>query len=310
MQNCCINKYIGVKGLCSSLQDGMLLTDYEGISLKTLAKGADESYANGKQLFDDMLAYAWHLVVSDYKFGNFKNIQLKNISQPETTFGKSANNIAPSPLSGFWDISFEKKHYCDINKLHLISFALHVYVGGQTTIKLNDEEVFTGILDSESIYEIPIDKDIDIIKISIDMTNIKLYEAAYNNDFIVSQNAGIQLKYYVKCSIEKYLCTYAEILKTAVFYKFMALLWQSIANSSRINDFIEYKKGKDNIDAIYKAALYDSTFNEMKNEPSAVNKGVKGRYQIEMEKLAGSIPAPKCKCCLECQGDKIITVLT
>lgn len=304
---CDLSNIIGIKGLCNTDTSNMLLLDNEGVSLKVLSRGADESYANAKLMFNELLQYAWLQVLSDYRFGERKGYKIKQIYKPITVQGVVNTGITSVQSL----VNYNYTDECNITQIFVNHLILHVKTGGITTVKVNGIVYYSGSVANNQILQIPINSNIGYtFAIDVDLTNITVYGGTNYGDLSTDGYNGINVTYTIKCDIESYLCQYADVLKYAVYYKLLGIIWYRLANTSRLNDFIDIKIGEKGVDAMFKASLYDSLYNEMKNDPSAVNKGGQGRYQLEMDKVNGQIPLPECKCCLECTSDKIITILT
>lgn len=305
----CFENLIGIRGICDTNYK-YYLDDY-GVSLKTLSKTADSKFISGKNLALSKIKQAWSEVISDIKIGGYKANKILSNSIIGTFTENAVNHV------GFNGISFELTN-CSLTSFYLKKIELYVVDGGETTIKIiengTESILFTGIIDSNSIFQLNIDSYIsDDFQILVDGTNITVYESTtnlYKGDMlyynISNINYGLRIYLQVRCYLYSYLCDYADLLVNAVIYKALALIWKEVLDSDRFNDFLNIKRGENNENAITQLAWLDSTFNLLKYDLSS--KGVEaGMYQLELEKI--NLPIPKCNCCLECSKDSYILAI-
>lgn len=293
----CCNDLIGIKNLCES-EETLYYLDDVGISLKTVAKGTDERYANAKEMVNRAISLAWKEV--------FKDVRIKGQKLDKILFnGESGyfNNTLSTFLENSETIKVSTK--CKLAEMTVNCFDLSGE--GQATVNFYSDGVLIKTwedfeFDGTHNFEVYADgKEITIEIIG----DVELYEI--DNLFSSYVENGLkyaQLDYVVKCSPKNHLCIFAKDLAPAALYKAAAIIWKNIKDGNRWNEFIELKRGAD--DAVTELAWLDSSYNLLKYDPAATEQyKPKGMYQLELEKI--DIPEPKgCKCCLECKGDKMI----
>lgn len=309
----CFENLISIRGLCETDNAKAYLDDY-GISLLTASAVADERYISGKKLIESKIKQAWRSVVKDI---TFKGLQANKILQ--TTSYTVDETIALDEFTGFRGIDLYLDNSCELYAFYIGKIKLSVSKGGQTSIKIIADGIETiiydGTISDDTTITISVNDYVfsNNLQIVADNTNVKVNSGKLINDccsrnYIInnnSENYGITADVQVRCDKTMYLCQYSDLLVDAVVYKALALIWDEVNESNRLNNLLLLKKD----DAIMKMAFYDSTFNLMKYDPSIENNYTpKGLYQKELENI--NIPIPKCRCCMECKSDSYVISLT
>ena len=269
------------------------------------SKTADERYVSGKRLIETKIGQAWRSLFKDITFDGMK----VNSIIEEFNFRGSEN--ATTENDG---VSFLLAEGCDLAMIFVSRIILDVETGGTAVVKINNDgvisNIFSGTLESNSQMIIDLNQFVaDDFRLYIESEDVVLISKKVNrhNGFIQANSEvtnGFNVEMQLRCTTEKYLCKYADLLCIAVVYKALALIWNEVRDTNRLNNLVNLKRE----DAVTKMAFYDSTFNLLKYDITAsVNYAPKGLYQLELEKL--NIPTPNCRCCLSCKSDSYIISL-
>lgn len=300
----CYDNLIGIRGLCDEDTAMYYLDDYD-MSLLIASKVVDERYITGRKLIQSKINQAWKTVFSEFQFIGFKtNTIIEELLFKYDAESGSDGNSATLSMS-------------DTNvlaSLFVEKITLKVKKGGTTNIILNENGaetlLFSGEVNDDTDVVVDLRRYVsDSFSVSYDNTEIEVYSGVISSyccrKEIINNNKysnGFEIALQLRCNLEKYLCKYVDLLAIAVVYKALALIWNEVYNSNRLNNVVNLKRE----DAITKMAFYDSTFNLLKYDIQAsVNYNPKGMYQMEIERL--SIPAPRCNKCLNHKSDKYIT---
>lgn len=300
----CFDKLISIRGLCENDTALYYLDDYD-VSLMLASKTADERYVSGKRLIETKIGQAWRSLFKDITFDGMK----VNSIIEEFNFRGSEN--ATTENDG---VSFRLAEGCDLAMIFVSRIILDVETGGTAVVKINNDgvisNIFSGTLESNSQMIIDLNQFVsDDFRLYIESEDVILLskKVKRHNGFIQANSEvtnGFNVEMQLRCTTEKYLCKYADLLCPAVVYKALALIWNEVRDTNRLNNLVNLKRE----DAVTKMAFYDSTFNLLKYDITAsVNYAPKGLYQLELEKL--NIPTPNCRCCLSCKSDSYIISL-
>lgn len=302
----CYDGIIGINGLCDNKQYKVLL-DEVGISLYKASKIADERHITGRSLIEKKITQAWKETFKDFRFNGFsanKILSVVDVGDVTTT--------VISPIAEERGIKLSQYVGCSkLSRIFISSIYVHVKTGGETSLilKKNGVEIFRQefIAENESVAEIAYNDFVeDGTDVLIDLTNISVYDTTTSLSCdckshllkVEGDGAGLTLTAQLRCDTTAYLCQFVDILAEAVKYKAAALIYKEVWDSSRLNDIVCIEKET----CIEKMAWLDSTYNLLKYDPSTeASYKPSGMYQQELKKI--SIPAPKCKCCMECKSD-------
>lgn len=300
----CYDGLISIRGLCG--QDNALkYLDELGISLKFAADAADVSYKNGKDLINTLIEEGWKDTFNDIQIKGMNANKILN----EVEIGENSTEEL-SASSGFHGFSVSLDENCNLTRFYISKIELKVKTGGSTSVKLiqgNDSEViWSGTPEDESTTEIILNEYVDDFTVQVNTTNVEVYSGTTTFDncchqyFTVSgsENYGLTVHLQVRCDKDKYLCKFADKIAPAAYYNIGAKFYKAVKDTTRFNDLIEYKKES----VVTMLAWLHSDYNLLAFDPATtVTYSPKGMYQKELAKL--NIPLPKCKCCLEYQGD-------
>lgn len=307
----CYDNLISIRGLCEPEQARFYLDDY-GMSLRSISKIADERFVTGKRLVSTIIERAWRDVLRDIRFDGFKS----NLTLTDSLVGVVGTSGYSNGLQG---ILFTLDKSCTLGRFFVSSIFIHVKTGGSLVLTLiegaSTTTLYNDAVSNETIYEIRVGRFVsDSFSLMIDTTNCEVYRSSLSDDscgcdhYAVSSTEGgngfgIQFQLQVRCDIEKHLCKFVDVIATAVIYKSLALLWHEAALSTRLNDFLTLGKKEE----AYKwIGYYDSSLNVFKYDENKAFVGgtvkvAQGQYQLELEKI--KLPVPKCRCCMECDGN-------
>lgn len=287
--------------MCTS-DTALYYLDDIGISLVMAGKAADEKYANGKALVNNMINLAWNDAFNDVKIDGF---QANKVLQASTIGVYSEETESGT---GFQGPTFNLTNpNSPFTRFYLGWVKLKVSNGGHTIIQIvsgsDTIELYNGTpADGDVIVKYHNDWVEDGFQVQVKMDNIEVYTSEATSGCcgghysIDGELSGLQVALQVKCDKQPYLCQFSRALGQAVLYKAGARIWNEVRNSDRFNDYLNIKKDK----AVEQMAWLDSTYNLLKYDPTFDNKHYAvGMYQQELEKI--SIPVPSCRECLECK---------
>ncbi len=312
----CYDNIIGIRGYCEDTNSKYYLDDY-GISLKTLAKGADERFVTGKRLFETIINRAWKDVFNDISFDGFKANEVLS----QATIGVNSNTAMAS-IAGYNGIAFTLDKRCSLGQFYVSSISLSVEVGGNTDIYIVNNGVnqllFSGAVANDSLLELQVNSYLsDTFSVIVDTTNVQVSKGSaseedcgcsYNyfsvNSTEGNNNFGLVVDLQVRCNIEKHLCRFVDLLALPVVYKALGLLSLEMMQSKRLNDYVTDKTKEE---AAQMAGFYDSSINIFQYLEDKAFVGGRpnvalGQYQLELNKI--KIPKPKCNCCIECRDNQ------
>lgn len=308
----CYDGIIGINGLCEGTNYKILL-DELGVSLFKASKIADERYITGKKLIESKIRQAWTDTFKDIAFNGFEANKILSVVE----VGEVKENII-SPESGYFSLKLSQYKGCSkLSRIYISSIYIHTKVGGDTSLilKRNGNELFRQdfTAQDETIAEIAFNDYVeDGTEVLIDRTNITVYDTTTATSCdcqshllkIEGEGNGLTLDVQVRCDKTAYLCQFVDKIADAVKYKATAMILHEVYNSTRFNDIVNIEREN----AIEKMAWLDSTYNLLRYDPGTnSNYKPQGMYQKEINKL--NIPAPKCKCCMECKSDGYNMVL-
>ena len=310
----CYDNIIGIKGLCDTQTYRYYLDDY-GFSLLGLSKISDEKQKTGKALFDNIISKAWRAVIDDIEFSGLDVNKILS----EATVGTVENTALP-PVAGLNGVTFTLDKHCNLARFYISEIRVNVKVGSATPFDVVIEQagvqqvVFSGVVGDDKVVYIPInDFILDNFKVLVDTTNIQVNSGstasscACSSMFDVSSsnnnnNFGIEVDLQVRCDKQKHICKFIDLVAPLVIQKAMAMVYFDMMTTNRINDFVSQKKIENAAEMV---AFYDSDMNPLKYAVQGVGKSpALGQYQLALAKL--KIPAPKCRCCVECVGNSVV----
>lgn len=300
----CFDKLISIRGLCENDTALYYLDDFD-VSLMLASKTADERHINGRKLIETKIGQAWRSLFKDI---TFEGMKVNSIIEELNFRGTESADINSN------GVSFSLAEGCDLAMIYVTRVILDIEAGGTAVVKINNDgvisELFNGTLESNSQMIIDLNNFVsDDFRLYIESEDVILLskKVKSHNGFIQANSEvtnGFNVEMQLRCTTEKYLCKYADLLCIAVVYKALALIWSEVRDTNRLNNLVNLKRE----DAVTKMAFYDSTFNLLKYDITvSVNYAPKGLYQLELEKL--NIPTPNCRCCLSCKSDSYIISL-
>ena len=305
----CWTNFIGVYNCDKEYR--VYLDDY-GLSLKDLAKIADEKHANGQKLLESFINIAWQKVFNDVKIKGYDfNKILEDLSL-------EVNITNPTVISGgIHDVKFKLGKCCKTVSYYLNSIKPNIKTDGLLKISVIDDNsttlFFDGATNGNETIVVNRWMDGDFI-LRVDLTqagSATLNSSIFNQNicdcscamYEIDQYAnGLDVSVQIRCDKSKHLCKYVDILAPAVINHILGQFWFKVHTSNRANDHKIFK----DVDALSQMAFYNSEYLAMVQfESKTVVK--EGQYQIEMNSL--NLPLPKCNCCLEC-SESITTEIT
>lgn len=293
----CFTNYIPINSDQATSRSGLYAVDLPGIDMDLLdgiARVGDE----GEDIYATIYKRAQRNLISDVS----KNIQdrffmdMKLISR-ETSEFKDDFNTGSSRAGVTLEFSLPK-----YAKLHIISigvFSQSAYSsGGIFTIRDTDEDgellktVTTSIATGRNTVNVDDEFEVDKIFISYDpatysfrQTQNKYYANTYtyfdtvmcdqcfygNSDFrgsVVQVNGGgLNIKYVVYCSMEKFVCENLVLFKDAFLYKIGHEITVERRLGERLNEYTVMTKERwDELENFYKAQYEQNVMNAVRSQ--------------------------------------------
>jgi len=280
----CFDDYITIAENLSPSRSGLYATDLPGIDTDMLDSIARDDSGDYEDIFPTLYKRAYKNLVSDFS----KNIadkfyvDMKIISRETSSFKVDANT--GSSLAGM-TLEFTLPRYA---KLHIISVqvkSLQAYTTPGFELKLYEDDEDGELLDtiSQDISigknTINIDTDYEVNKLfiaynpatySLYQTENKLYASPYdyfdtvtcdfcfhNGDYRGSftqvNGGGLNVKYLVYCSAEKFVCDNIKLFERALLYKIGHEITVERRLGERLSRFtIMTKERWDELETFYK----------------------------------------------------------
>lgn len=298
----CFDSYITISESIGTSRSGLYAVDLPGIDtdmLDGIAKNQDVTPADDyTDIWTTIYKRAYRNLISDVS----KNVadkffvDLKLITRETSSFKDDANT--GSSLAGV-TLEFNLPKYA---KLHIISigvFSETSYAYGPIfKIYDTDEdgellETITTAISSSGRHTINVDSDFEVDKIfiaynpatySLRKTENKYYANSYNYfdtvtceqcfygnpDFrgsvVQINNGGVNVKYMVYCSMEKFVCENLPLFKYALLYKIGHEITVERRLGERLNQYTVMTKERwDELEGFYKAQYQQDLMNVIRS---------------------------------------------
>jgi hypothetical protein len=262
----CYQNYVTIDRSIPS-RSGLYATDLPGVELSLLDLLTKEDQADADEFWEMIYKKAWDNFVSDltHALQDKFYVDSKLISRETSQFKTTSSG---SGLSGV-TIKFQLPRYA---RLHIVSvdiWGIDAYASPEFEIKVFDQDADGDELASiteettEGSNTIFIDQDFNTSKVLVafdaDVYSLRQTEnKRYSNSPYISFNCdecyfdcggyggritqynggGLNVKYNVVCSVEKYACENINLFKQAFFYRIgLELVYERILGN-RINRFM------------------------------------------------------------------------
>jgi hypothetical protein len=293
----CFDGLIGIKGLCNKTYRYNL--DDLGISLHTASKLSDEKFNySGQKLIESKINEAINITISDLAFGS-------KITRPiidDISIDNFFNPVSYT-YNGTITHSFKSKN-CKYSKFYIGLVKFQVAQTGSLTINLKENNTTTTIYTGTPTEDVELYLNKEYGDFAIEIIGgggLKTYTSGLPNMGYVTasqgQTYGLNIDFQLRCSIEKHVCKFADLIANVARYKAAAMLLNEINLTNNLNEFIICK---DKADLFIQMAMLDSTYNLRQYE--AEFNPENGMYQTELNKL--KLPPLECSCCCEECKDK------
>lgn len=296
----CFTNYIPINSSTATSRSGLYAVDLPGIDMDLLdgiARVGDE----GEDIYATIYKRAQRNLISDVA----KNIQdrlfmdLKLISRETSEFKYSEAYNTGSSLAGV-TLEFNLPKYA---KLHILSIGVYseATYGSAGIFKVYDTDengelldTITTAISSTGRNTINVDEEYEADKIfiaydpatySFKKTQNKYYANSYNYfdtvicdqcfygdpDFrgsvVQINNGGLNIKYLVYCSMEKFVCENLILFKDAFLYKIGQEITVERRLGERLNQYVVMSKERwDELEAFYKAQYEQNVMNAVRSQ--------------------------------------------
>lgn len=294
----CQDNYITISADIQTSRSGLYASDLPGISTELLDGIARAVSDDHDDIWATIYKRSWRNLVSDIS----KNIQdkfymdLKLVSRETSQFKTSANTS--SALAGI-KLEFWLPKYARVHILSVEVFSNSSYAAGDV-IKIYDTDENGELLKtvnsviSAGRNTINIDSDFQADKLFISynpatynfrQTENKYYANHYthydtvvcdqcfygDNSFrgLITQvnNGGLNIKYLVICSIERFVCENIKLFEDAFLYKIGHEITVERRLGERLNQFTVMTKERwDELEGFYKAQYEMNVMNAVRNQ--------------------------------------------
>jgi hypothetical protein len=309
--NKCFDRLVGLKGVCNNTHN-FYVNDLSGVSFRSFAEAANEEYNTGVRLFDTLYKTAVESVKTDVlSVSDFKANYMAKVGQIGSIgdyFVESENKYIqivakvdtddPYVIGRINSIEFiSDRDAC--TKIYIDGEPIDIVVNeGLNRIDINESFAFSKTISIDTscfnigshsydcgCYDNCKDCQDDCIKMSyytgIDATNIEF-----------QSNLGIRTYFGCECDMDKFLCPYAHLMKSAIRIKMGTLLMlEIISNKDNKSYFLRSNKS----DAEFWLARWEGTTN--------LQTGFRERseYWTEIKKIASQLKMQK-SMCNSCKG--------
>lgn len=290
----CYDNYIGVDRSIAS-RSGLYACDLPGVEISMLNGLTKDEHADYQELFDMITAKAWNNLVSDVALslkGKFF-VDAKLITRDTSSFKQGFNSS--QSLAGI-KFEFNLPKYARIHLLSVTVISAQDYESPGAFIKVYEEDENGYLLfesEDSSIVEgrntIFIDQDfeVDSLFVAYDPTLFQFKETEnkyYNSGFYswdkfrctfpccdvdgyqgtVTQvnGGGLDVKFVVVCSIEKFVCENLNLFKMALWYRYGVELADEQLLGNRLNRFTTMTKERAEERGGYFGGKYASNIEE------------------------------------------------
>ncbi len=278
----CYSNYIGIDSTVASSESGLYITDLLGVTIRQLEDLTKEDQADYVAFFDSLKKTAWRNLRVDVqkKLGNKFLIDKKLLTRETSKFTTSLN--ANTGLAGV-KIQVDLPKYARLQILSIGVKSDQAYTSPEAEFYVYRTDADGELLDtfthelSEGVNTVPIytDYEEDELFIAYDPEVLTLYGSTnrYYDDYIqfsadlsctfpcsfgevgsVQQvNAGgLNVKFVVYCSIDKFLCENINLFQNAYLYRLGVDLTRERVVSDKVNRFtVLTKERADELFALY-----------------------------------------------------------
>lgn len=289
----CYSGYIAIDRSTTS-RSGLYATDLPGVEISMLEGFTKEEQEDYEELHDMILHRAWTNLVSDVsvELQNKFFVDSKIISRETSQFKDAVNS-----RSGFAGIrvEFDLPKYARIHILSVGVFSEEDYLSPEANIYFYDTDASGELLHTESaeITEgrktVNIDRDfeVDSLFIAFDPEEVSFRETEnrhYNTYYShfdkldctfpchglngytgrVEQvnGGGLNVKFSVVCSAEKFICENINLFKTAFWYRYGVELMDEAMLGNRLNRFTTMTEERKTERSEYFGAKYTANIGE------------------------------------------------
>ncbi len=264
----CYDGYIEIDDSITS-RSGLYAVDLPGVDIDTLEGLTKEDQEDYTELHNMILKRAWMNLVSDVSIALQKKffVDHKIVARETSKFKDSANT--GSGLAGI-KIEFDLPKYARIHIISIGVFSEEYYGSPEATISIYEEDASGELLLqldetlSEGRNTINVDTDFEVDKLFIaydpEAFSFRQTENRYYDSFYMSwdklsctfpcygqssyqgtvrqvNGGGLNIKYNVVCSVEKFICENINLFKTALFYRYGVELMDEQLLGNRLNKY-------------------------------------------------------------------------
>lgn len=286
----CFDGLIGIKGLCEDVTYRYYLDDL-GVSLNTASKLADERNGfKGKTLIESKISEGIAQTISDMTFG--EKITRPIIEDIELVC-TDGNYVYVGGITHEF-----KTTKCRYSKFYIGNISIDVTAFGNLGVSLIADGVTTVLYADTADVGMQIfyvNKEVGdfqiIIEGDVETSNCPMPSFSYVDSTLTS-TYGLNMDFQLRCSIEKHVCKFTDLIAEVARYKIAAMLMNEINLTNNLNEYIICKNKED---IFIQMAMLDSTYNLKRYEEDF--RPEKGQYQRELAKL--KLPPLLCNCCME-----------
>lgn len=289
----CYDGYIEIDDSTTS-RSGLYAVDLPGVDIATLEGLTKEDQEDYQELHSMILRRAWTNLVSDVSIAlqNKFFVDSKIIARETSKFKDDAN--ANSGLAGI-KIEFDLPKYARIHILSVGIFSQEEVLSPDANIYFYEEDadgelLYTSSPDiSQGRNTVYIDQDFEVDKLfiaydpaiaSFRQTENKYYNSLYihwdklsctfpcwgQNGYqgtITQYNGGgLNVKFSVVCSIEKFICENLNLFKTALWYRYGVELTDEALLGNRLNKYTTMTEERATERSEYFGGKYTSNIGE------------------------------------------------
>lgn len=289
----CYDRYIEIDRSSLS-RSGLYAADLPGVEISMLEGFTKEEQEDYLELHDMILSRAWTNLVSDVSIAlqNKFLVDTKLLSRETSTFKDSLNSGAS--LAGI-KFKFTLPRYARLHILSVEVFSAEAYESPEADIYFYDEDENGELLHtangpvSEGRSTIYVDHDFEVDEIfiaydpsllSFRQTENRFYRTYYESfdkvecifpcsgmdgftgTVLQVNGGGLNVKFSVVCSIEKFVCDNLNLFKTAFWYRYGVELMDEALLGNRLNRFTTMTEERKTDRSGYFSAKYTANIGE------------------------------------------------
>lgn len=289
----CYDGYIEIDRSTTS-RSGFYATDLPGVEISMLEGFTKEDQDDYEELHDMILHRAWTNMVSDISIAlqNKFFVDTKILSRETSKFKENANS--GSGLAGI-KFEFDLPRYARVHVLSVGVYSEDAYQSPEADIYFYEEDENGELLHTENAgisqgrNTIYVDRDFEVDKLFIaydpSLLSFRETENRYYNTFyynfdkvecafpcagpnsyqgLVRQvnGGGLNVKFAVVCSVEKFVCENLNLFKTAFWYRYGVELMDEALLGNRLNRFTTMTEERKTERSGYFGAKYTANIGE------------------------------------------------